>query len=156
LFRSALSCRRAILWLFLGISLPHSIGAADGASPNHPAIQLDQIGATVEKRYSGDGLAVSATQSGARLRCVFQKLDGEATREGLWLWSTTENAIENRFRVMAVAVGRSCLDAQTSAASSTQPPAGNKPTLPSTGRVEVAGRVARFLRPGLAEEYSVS
>jgi hypothetical protein len=35
-----------------------------------------------------DGLAVSPTEGGAGLRCVFQRLEGEATREGLWLTST--------------------------------------------------------------------
>jgi len=45
---------------------------------------MDQIGAVVGKQYQGDGLFVAATPEGARLRCVFQKLEGEALR-GLWL-----------------------------------------------------------------------
>jgi hypothetical protein len=54
--------------------------------------------------YQGDGLAVSPTAEGAGLRCVFQRLEGEATREGLWLTSTVTNAVNERFRVTAAAV----------------------------------------------------
>ncbi len=46
----------------------------------------------------------SGTGSGARLRCVFQRLEGEATLDGLWLRSTATNAAKDRFRVRAVAV----------------------------------------------------
>src|SRR3989442_7218206 len=59
--------------------------AAGAPVPNRSAIPLDQIGATVEKQYKGDGLSVCATPSGARLRCVFQRMEGEVTREGVWL-----------------------------------------------------------------------
>src|SRR5215831_10100653 len=65
-----------------------------------------QIGAKAGADYQGDGLAVTTTAHGARLRCVFQRLEGEATREGLWLISTTTNAVDDRFSVVAVAVGR--------------------------------------------------
>src|ERR1019366_7970722 len=71
-----------------------------------PAIPWSQIGAKAGADYKGDGLAVSPTAQGARLHCVFQHLDGEATREGLWLTSTATNAVKDRFRVVAVAVGR--------------------------------------------------
>ena len=54
----------------------------------------------------GDGLAVVPTAEGARLRCVFQRLEGEATREGMWLTSTVTNAVNDRFRVVAADVGR--------------------------------------------------
>jgi len=33
---------------------------------------------------------VAATGKGARLHCAFQKLESQATREGLWLSSTAE------------------------------------------------------------------
>ena len=46
----------------------------------------------------GDGLGVSPTAEGARLRCVFQRLEGEATREGLWLTSTVSNAVNDSIR----------------------------------------------------------
>src|SRR5664279_5410534 len=71
-----------------------------------PAIPWNQIGAKAGADYQGDGLAVSPTAQGARLHCVFQRLDGEATPAGLWLTSTATNAVKNRFRVVAVAVGR--------------------------------------------------
>ena len=71
-----------------------------------PAIPWDQIGAKAGADYHGDGLCVAATAEGARLHCVFQRLDGEATAEGLWLVSTVTNRPGDRFRVMATAVGR--------------------------------------------------
>jgi len=56
--------------------------------------------------YQGDGLAISPTTVGARLRCVFQRLEAEATREGCWLTSTATAAVNDRFRIVAVALGR--------------------------------------------------
>ena len=70
-----------------------------------------QIGARSGAEYKGDGLTViPVPQSGsARLRCVFQRLEGDATGEGLWLTSTAISlggTASDRFRVVAVAVGR--------------------------------------------------
>src|SRR4051794_39896080 len=85
----------------LGLSLfPASLTAGS------PTIPWSQIGAKAGADYQGDGLAVSPTTNGARLRCVFQRLEGEATQEGLWLISTTTDAVKDRFRVIATAVGR--------------------------------------------------
>src|SRR5437667_2578783 len=78
---------------------------AASAAKSEP-IPMDQIGAVAGKQYSGDGLAVAATPNGARLRCVFQRLEGEATREGLWLSSTANDAVSEPFRVVASSVGR--------------------------------------------------
>jgi hypothetical protein len=100
---------------------------------------LDQIGAVAGKQYSGDGLAVTPSSDGARLRCVFQRLNARVTPQGLWLISTKDGAKGEPFRVVATAVGRGAMN-----------------PLPSSGKVEVAGQVARFIRPGLTEEYSVS
>ena len=70
------------------------------ASPTHDtaqaaAIPWAQLGAQADAQYTGDGLSISATQDGARLRCVFQRLEGEATPEGLWLTSTVERTEES-------------------------------------------------------------
>jgi len=113
-----------------------------GAQTNAP-IPWDQIGATAGANYQGDGLTVSVTASGARLHCVFQRLDGEATREGLWLTSTVPDQPNDRFRVTAIAVGRESI---------TTRPTG----LPSDGLISLAGQTVRFARHGLIEEYSVS
>jgi len=80
-------------------------GSADPA-PAKTSIPWSQIGAKAGADYQGDGLAVSPTADGARLRCVFQRLEGEATREGLWLTSTVTNGVNDRFRVVAAQVGR--------------------------------------------------
>jgi len=69
------------------------------------AIPFSDIGARATANYQGDALGIKATSDGARLRCGFQKLDGHATPEGLWLESTKlGNA--GRLRLMAAAVGR--------------------------------------------------
>src|ERR1017187_6743164 len=82
--------------------------AAGLVTTNAPAaIPWNQIGAKAGADYKGDGLAVTPTESGARLHCVFQQLDGEATPAGLWLSSTATKAVKDRFRVTAAAVGRS-------------------------------------------------
>src|SRR5262245_36509192 len=85
----------------LGLSLiPVGLNAAPSTIP------WSQLGAKAGVDYRGDGLVVSANAQGARLSCVFQRLEGEATREGLWLTSTATNAVKERFRVLAVELGR--------------------------------------------------
>ena len=69
-------------------------------------IPLDQLGAVATRQVEGDSLSVSATQNGALLRCAFQRLEGEATPEGLWLTSTADGTNGERFRLMATAVDR--------------------------------------------------
>ena len=76
------------------------------AAARSELIPLDQIGTVAAKQYHGGGLSVAATPDGARLKCVFQKLEGQATAEGLWLTSTTDASKGERFRVLAVQVGR--------------------------------------------------
>jgi hypothetical protein len=59
--------------------------------------------------------------------------------EGLWLASIADGAKGKPFRVIARTLGRESAE-----------------TLPLTGQVEVSGQVARFIRTGLMEEYTVS
>ncbi len=152
------------------------------------AIPWSQLGAKAGADYQGDGLAVSPTAEGARLRCVFQRLEGEVTREGLWLTSTVTNAVNDGFCVVATKVERGTVstagnplaEAQAMArsvwsassllalsnglgrtkagASSAHSKrfARSVAAFPSTGTVQVADKLARFIRPGLTEEYSVS
>ncbi len=122
-----------------------TIGATPGAIP------WNEIGAKAGADYQGDGLAVTPTESGARLHCVFQRLDGEATPEGLWLTSTVTNTVSDRFRVTAIAVGRTA----PNATFNFQYPESSIP-LADAGEVSVCGQTVRFSRPGLTEEYSVS
>ena len=102
------------------------------------AIPLDQIGAVAGKQYSGDGLAVTPSDDGARLRCVFQRLNGRVTTDGLWLVSTKDGSKGEPFRVIASAIGRAGTEA-----------------LPGSGNVQVSGQTVRFIRSGVTEEYSV-
>ena len=106
------------------------------STPAKNAIPWNQIGAQAGAHYQGEALSVAATEAGARLRCDFQRMDGEATGDGLWLVSTVSNQPADRFRVMATAVGRQALAA--------------------SGMVTVTGQSVRFTRAGLVEQYSVS
>ena len=124
--------------LFLAVGVTR---AADSAKSSC-AIPWTDIGAKAGADYRGDGLAVTQTASGARLHCVFQRLDGEATPAGLWLTSIVTNSLCDRFRVTAVEVGRN--DAVSSV------------RLDDRGAVSVTAQTVRFVRPGLTEEYSVS
>jgi hypothetical protein len=105
---------------------PNAVGGASLKREKAAAIPLNQIGTLAGKQYSGDGLSVTTTTDGARLRCVFQKLEGQATGEALWLRSTVKGAPSEGFRLMAVSVGR-------------QDGAGSE----AEGQVEVADQMAR-------------
>ena len=88
------------------------------------AIPWSQLGARAGADYQGDALAMTATAEGARLKCGFQKLEGRATAEGLWLESGAEGG--GKFRVVAVAVGRSSGLAGTLALPIDVPPEPNR------------------------------
>src|ERR1039457_4062897 len=149
--------------LFIGLALLAGVHEAAGlAATNTPAaIPWNQIGAKAGADYKGDGLAVTPNGEGARLHCVFQRLDGEATPAGLWLTSTATNAVKDRFRVVAVAVGRQAWRAERGAPErqSAEAPQRLNATrsdaarLPDTGTVAIDAQTVRFSRPGLVEEY---
>ena len=160
--------------LMITAAVAHAAGTSITGLETEPkasaAIPWSEIGAKAGADYSGDGLAISQTEQGAWLRCVFQKLAGEATAEGLWLDSTVPGAVNDRFRITAASVGRVVPCAPPGGASgpasrlvsSLAPPDGGQRTarptssLPTTGNISVAGKTVRFTRPGLVEEYSVS
>src|ERR1051325_7724408 len=142
--------------------------ACCGLKPRAPtqrqaeAIRWSQIDAKAGADYQGEGLAVTRTESGAHLRCIFQRLEAEATSEGLWLTSTVTNPTSERFRVVAQSVGRNvgsveresverrALVGHSDALTLHAPP------LPATGTVAIDGQTVRVHRPGLIEEDSVS
>src|SRR5256885_1252415 len=103
LFQGGLFCAMA---LAIGPAVGLAAAAEGSPAKTSQVIPWSQIGTKAGADYQGDGLAVVPTGEGARLRCVFQRLEGEATREGLWLSSTVTNAASDRFCVMAVEVGR--------------------------------------------------
>ncbi len=113
-------------------------GTAPPLATNSAPISFDQIGSAVARKYDGDGISVSATPGGARLQSAFQKLSGEATRDGLWLTSTDDDG--GRLRLVAAAIRRG--DARMALALS--------------GRVGIAGSRVSFTRLGLVEEYQTS
>jgi len=143
----------------MGWSFSLAAAAADSAdtAPAKTSIPWSQIGAKASADYQGDGLAVSPTADGARLRCVFQRLEGEATREGLWLTSTVSNTVKHRFRIVAAAVGRQCCKAgdevtrlSSIASIRPEPPhAGSDKVqaIAHTGTGAIDGQMVRFTRP---------
>ena len=160
-FQTAL---RGALALSLNLALtPAAVttGAAETA-PAKASIPWSQLGAKAGADYKGEGLAVTQTAEGARLRCVFQRLEGEATQEGLWLTSTLANVVNDRFRIVAADVRRLTptrnFDPETrNAIKSLQTLAAtDQAPLSRTGSVQVADQRVRFLRSGVIEEYSVS
>src|SRR5438552_12804677 len=105
LFQARLFCAVA---LGIGSSFGLTAAAAYSADPapakTSQAIPWSQLGAKAGADYQGDGLAVSPAADGARLRCVFQRLEAEATREGLWLASAVippSGTVNDRFRIVA-------------------------------------------------------
>ncbi len=146
------------LFLLAGLLAVRETQAAGLAATNTPAaIPWNEIGAKAGANYQGDGLVVTPNGEGARLHCVFQRLDGEATPEGLWLTSTVTNTPSDRFRVTAMAVGRVTPGVPGAAdrTSNIQHPTTNI-QLEVAGIISLAGQTVRFSRPGLVEEYSVS
>ncbi len=73
------------------------------------------------------------------MHCAFQRLDGQARNDELWLVSTVPGAKREPFRVVARALGRD-----------------GSERLALSGRVEMSDRAARLIRPTVTEEYSVS
>src|SRR6266496_3452463 len=122
--------------LEIGSSFSLAAAAEDSAetapAKTSEAIQWSEIGEKAAADYRGDGLALIPTADGARLRCVFQRLEGEATREGLWLTSTVTNAVKDRFRIVAAGVGRESSKAGEEVARLT-PIAGIHPEPPHAG-----------------------
>src|SRR5690242_623164 len=97
---------RAIQVLCIASVGPCMVSTPAAAGPTCAPIPWDQIGAKTGADYRGDGLSVTLTASGAKLNCIFQRLEGKATTEGLWLGSTLTNQPKDRFGVTAVAIGR--------------------------------------------------
>ncbi len=120
---------------------PEAKGLGPSSATTSEAIPWSQIGAKAGAAYRGDGLAVTPTESGARLRCTLQRLEAEVTGEGLWLTSTVGDTPHVRFQVKATAIGRGSAKGLM---------------LPPNGKVSRTDKLVTFTRPGLVEEYSVS
>ena len=114
--------------------------ARTSGSAEAVVIRWEEVGATATGKYRGDGLGVTPTARGARLRCVFQKLEGDVTPQGLYLRSTVNDGPAAPVSIQAAAVGR---------------PRGKPMVLAPRGTVDVRDGVVRRVRPGLHEEYRV-
>ncbi len=140
-----------VVWVFGVILLPLQAALPEAANlndaPQARAIPFAQLGAEAQKQYSGTGIGVTSTADGARLRAAFQKLEAEATAEGLWIESTETAEQPERFCLRAMKVGQ---------ASSLPGQPGRLHHLPATGAVHASGEAAAWMRPGVVEEYSAS
>lgn len=152
----------AFLAVVAQADVPETSGS--GSAKASEAVPWSQTGAKAEAHYQGDGLSVSPKENGAFLRCIFQRLEGEATHEGLWLTSTASSAVKDTFRVVASAIGRGedrSVAVFSGPAAARTEQAGwvfglGSELLPSSGTVSVDGKTVRFARPGVVEEYTVS
>src|SRR5262245_3214395 len=79
--------------------LPNAGPVSNTTAPAKTSIPWSQLGTKAGVDYQGDGLAVSRTAEDVRLRCVFQRLEGEVNADGLWLTSTVTNGVNERFCV---------------------------------------------------------
>lgn len=103
-----LHCRLGPPSLVCLATLALSLSSLAGAENRSGPIPFSAIGAKATADYQGDALGTAATTEGARLWCGFQKLQGRATSQGLWLESTAPGGGE--FRLMATAVCRTVVD----------------------------------------------
>ena len=100
------SLRHLVSLVLLALLLAATSAARAASGDVHPnatnaPIAWGDLGAKATAQYSGAGLSVFTAEGAVRLRCAFQKLEGEVTREGLWLSSTVPGAAASRFRVVA-------------------------------------------------------
>jgi len=115
--------------------------AAKAAVPAKESIPWSELGARAGKQHKGEALSITTTETGARLRTDYQRLRGEVTEQGLALESTVTEQPREHFALRVDALGRK---------------GGSIVALPRLGKVETQKDVARWVRPGVTEEYSVS
>jgi len=119
--------------------------AAMSITPNPPEMNHAAIpflnSAAAGQQYPGDGLSITRSADGAYLHCGFQKIDGCATEEGLWLVSTAGASNSAPFRVIAKSVGREH---------------GVPTPLPKVGEMRANSQKVKFHRIGVDEDYTVS
>jgi hypothetical protein len=123
------------------IDVKPSSKTAQPQIPSGENIPFSELGTRAGKQYSGEALSVIATQTGAQLRTDFQRLQGEVTEQGLALESSVAGQPRERFALRADAIGRE---------------GGSAVALPHLGRVETQKGLARWLRPQVTEEFTVS
>src|ERR1035438_8841136 len=111
----------ALLTVLAALVLALTVPARAETQP--AAIPFSEIGARATANYLGDALGVTATADGARLPCGFQKLEGHATPEGLWLESTKPDGV-GRLRLTATALCRAGLSTLNSQLSTVLPAPG--------------------------------
>lgn len=132
----ALTCNLSVHALEITEGLRESEGAAPRGD-KVPAVTQSRPGKATKWEGHDGGLGVAWTPHGARLSCPAQRLAAEATSGGLWVDSAGGSPNQDRFRVVAVALGRD-----------------GEVTLPRSGTLAVGNSLVRFIRPGLVEEYS--
>ena len=116
--------------------------ARPGTAETPKTIPLNQLGATADQQLTDQQPGIRPTATGAAIQAVLQDLAGDLTPQGLWLHSTAEDdPASHPFRIKAAALGRGVAVARPFA---------------ENGPVQVSDNLARWLRPGVVEEYSTS
>ncbi|MGH7967495.1 MAG: hypothetical protein ACREIC_02085, partial [Limisphaerales bacterium] len=123
----------ALLAVVLGLFSASAGGQQAGITPLNCTAAL--------RDATNSGLSITPGADGASLRCMFQRMEGRVSSQGLWLTSTAEPSNRVPFRVVAQSVGRGH---------------GAPMPLAGVGEVQADTQTARFHRAGLDEEYTVS
>ena len=131
-------CLRILTFLVTGLALLKILQPLSLASQTNTAPFPDWKQSNVETGDYGGSLAIYSSPSGPRLHCGFQRLDAIATHEGFWLNSTLGDHLTDQLRVRAISMGRGH----------------SMVWLNPSGEVSFDGKTAKFIRPGLVEEYA--
>lgn len=134
--RLAIACAAAIT-----ILASSGIASTTPGSPTDKSVQWSELGRAAQAQYDGDGLSISSTDTGARLRCVFQRLNAQVSAQGLRLISTAPGNSHDRLSLRSASIGRTDSTMRL---------------LERTGRVETGPDTVQWVRSSIAEEYSVS
>jgi hypothetical protein len=149
-------------WVIGLLALVSVSYAAVLGETKRPSFQVDRIGVNACRQYTGEGLSIVQSANGASLNCMFQKLIGHVTPEGLWLESTGSGGDVLRLAAVTLERGGSFAPNgalppdQIGAEADDKVDVHGRAPIAAYGRVEVAGDLVRFSRVGVVEEYSTS
>lgn len=75
----------ALVFLVAAMAASNAYAAPDLLAMDKPSepIPWKELGKQAGAQYQGDGLSIIPTKEYALIRCVFQRLQGQVTREGL-------------------------------------------------------------------------
>jgi len=122
-----------------------------------PEVPPKPLSIPADQRNQHDGVSLTATPKGARLCCVFQRLEGQVTREGLRLTSADPDTATGQVRVTAISVERDQEEPSTSKLQRwTFSPAGDLPNIcHSNTPASRSNRSSFFSHPNLLPAHTL-